>query len=134
MLCDAGPLIALLDENDNGHAVCISALPALTLPLVTAWPCFTEAFYLLGRYGGWRAQERLWQFIERGTLRVYANAESDLTRMRQLMEQYRDTPMDVADASLVAAAEALGENRIFTPDHHFRIYRINGKDSFAITP
>ena len=25
--------------------------------------------------------------------------------MRQLMEQYRDTPMDLADASLVATAE-----------------------------
>jgi predicted nucleic acid-binding protein len=134
MLCDAGPIVALLDEDDRGHAACVAALPSLSLPLVTTWPCFTEAFYLLGRHGGWPAQARLWQFIERGTLRIHVNAESDLPRMRQLMERYRDTPMDVADASLVAAAEALGESRIFTLDHHFRIYRIGATGTFEVVP
>lgn len=134
MLSDAGPLVALLDEDDRGHAACVSALPSLSLPLVTTWPCFTEALYLLGRHGGWRAQAKLWQFVERGTLRIHTHAESELPRMRQLMEQYRDTPMDLADASLVAAAEALGESRIFTLDRHFRIYRIGGSGAFEVVP
>lgn len=39
------------------------------------------------------------------------------------MSKYRDTPMDLADASIVAAAERLGAKRVFTLDGDFRIYR-----------
>lgn len=39
--------------------------------------------------------------------------------MRSLMEKYRDTPMDLADASLVALAETRGLKRIFTLDSDF---------------
>jgi hypothetical protein len=32
----------------------------------TTWPCFTEAMYFLGDLKGWKGQQALWQFIERG--------------------------------------------------------------------
>ena len=54
--------------------------------------------------------------------------------MRWLMEKYQDTPMDLADASLVAVAEARGLKRILTLDSDFYIYRINGKDPFEVIP
>ncbi len=54
--------------------------------------------------------------------------------MSILMEQYRDTPMDLADASLVATAEQRGLSQIFTLDHHFRIYRLGGARSFEVVP
>lgn len=44
--------------------------------------------------------------------------------MQTLMEKYKDTPMDLADASLVAAAESLGLTRIFTVDSDFYVYRL----------
>ncbi|MCG3163996.1 MAG: hypothetical protein JMDDDDMK_05455 [Acidobacteria bacterium] len=44
--------------------------------------------------------------------------------MRALMAQYADTPMDLADASLVAAAESLALRRVFTLDDDFYIYRL----------
>ena len=50
------------------------------------------------------------------------------------MDQYRDTPMDLADASLVAVAEQLDQTRIFTLDQHFRIYRLKGTKAFDIIP
>jgi hypothetical protein len=50
------------------------------------------------------------------------------------MQQYSDTPMDLADASLVAAAERLGMRRIFTVDHHFRIYRLRGGAALEMVP
>jgi len=43
--------------------------------------------------------------------------------MRGLMAQYQDSPMDLADASLVAAAEALSLTRVFTFNRHFYAYR-----------
>ena len=42
-LTDTGPLVALVDEDDAHHAACALVLPALSPPMVTPWPCFTEA-------------------------------------------------------------------------------------------
>ena len=40
------------------------------------------------------------------------------------METYADHPMDLADASLVVAAESLGTRKVFTVDRHdFETYR-----------
>ena len=54
--------------------------------------------------------------------------------MALLMEQYRDTPMDLADASLVATAERLGLTRIFTLDSDFHIYRLADGRSLTVVP
>jgi len=50
------------------------------------------------------------------------------------MEKYKDTPMDLADASLVTLAEEIGLKMIFTLDTDFYIYRINGKENFDVIP
>ena len=50
------------------------------------------------------------------------------------MTQYQDLPMDLADASLVAAAEALSLPRIFTLDGDFRVYRLSDGRPFEIVP
>jgi uncharacterized protein len=49
-------------------------------------------------------------------------AEAD--RMDALMAIYRDVPMDLADASLVAVAESRSIRRLFTLDSDFYIYRL----------
>jgi len=42
-----------------------------------------------------------------------------------LIEQYADHPMDLADASLIVAAEALNTRKVFTVDRtDFAAYRI----------
>jgi predicted nucleic acid-binding protein len=90
--------------------------------------------YFLGDLKGWKGQETLWQFLERGALRLHIPTDSEIKRMRVLMEKYGDTPMDLADASLVAIAESQGLQRIFTFDNDFRIYRINGTTAFEVLP
>ena len=48
-----------------------------------------------------------------------------LQRAFELMEQYRDQPMDLADASLVALAEAIPTRQVFTLDRKdFSVYRL----------
>ena len=45
--------------------------------------------------------------------------------MRDLMRKYRDTPMDLADASLIVAAEFLATSKVFTIDRQdFQTYRV----------
>ena len=67
ILTDAGPLVALIDGDEPDHRRCTEALVDLSLPLLTTWPAFTEAMYLLGG-GGWRGQEPLWRLVLRKDL------------------------------------------------------------------
>lgn len=90
--------------------------------------------YLLGQFGGWTRQRSLWQLWIKSTLIIHEASSAEHRRMRVLMEKYKDTPMDLADASLVAAAEQLNLKRIFTLDSDFYVYRINDRDAFEVVP
>ena len=129
-LVDTGPLVALIDRSQDAHEKCVHALSSLSAPLVTTWPCLTEAMYFLGK--SWRKQTPLWNLVEHGRLEIHALTMAETRRMRVLMERYQDVPMDLADASLVAAAETQELRRVFTLDSHFRIYRVYDKQSFEV--
>jgi predicted nucleic acid-binding protein len=134
ILCDTGPLVALVDSSDMHHPRTVATLATLPAePLWTTWHCLTEAMYLLGRESGFAAQDGLWSYVADDLVGIHPQAAEQWPRMRELMRRYHDTPMDLADASLVAAAETLAERRIFTFDRHFRAYRVGGKH-FDIIP
>ncbi|MGH9300301.1 MAG: type II toxin-antitoxin system VapC family toxin [Acidimicrobiales bacterium] len=133
-LTDAGPLIAIIDADEPDHASCVDALHQLTLPLITTWPAFTEAMYLLARAGGIRAQQALWRLVSTDRLAVADLSPTAVDRSARLMDQYADRPMDLADATLVALAEERGDRRIFTLDTDFQIYRFRGRQRFETTP
>lgn len=134
-LCDTGPLVALIDETDRHHQSCIEALESLGADdLITTWPCLTETMHFAYRVGRHPAQERIWAYVAKGLVNLLSPHELDWRRMRRLMAQYADAPMDLADASLVAAAEQMRLHRILTIDSHFRAYRIHDKDAFDIVP
>jgi predicted nucleic acid-binding protein len=135
ILTDAGPLVAILDRGESHHQACIDCLTELTGPLLTTWPAFTEAMYLLSEAGGWKAQAGLWSLEESGDLEIAEQVLEDRRRMRALMEKYRDRPMDLADASLVVLAETRGLRDLFTLDHaDFRIYRLHRRQTFRLWP
>ena len=107
-LTDTGPLVALLDRGDPYHPVCMAAAVYLAFsPMLTTWACFTEAMYLLGQAGGHNRQAALWGLRKAGRLRLHDLSATEVDRAAMLMEKYRDAPMDLADATLVAAAEAM---------------------------
>ena len=112
-LCNTGPLVALVDRDDPHRVRCVATLRLLPAqPLLTAWPCLTEAMYLLWRAGGVSAQDELWGYLADGLVALHVPEVREWERMRVLMQQYHDAPMDLADASLVVAAERLYLRRI----------------------
>lgn len=133
-LTDAGPLVALIDADEADHRVCRLALPGLILPLVTTWPAFTEAMYLLSRAGGGAGREALWTLTLTGRLQVADLSRAATERSAALMAKYADLPMDLADATLVALAEERGERRMFTLDSDFGVYRLHGRQPFEVIP
>lgn len=134
MLCDAGPLVALIDRKQAHRAACKSVFSSARLPLTTTWPCLAEAMHILGRNGGHRFQNQLWEMWSDGSLRLHDHSDGEASRMAALMAQYQNLPMDLADASIVAAAEVTGLREVFTLDSDFRIYRLQGGDALRIIP
>ena len=133
ILVDAGPLVALLHRDDQHHRKCVEALTEIRDPLVTVWPAFTEAMYLLNF--SWRAQDALWALVLEETVRLLPLDADDHARMRDLMKKYRMLPMDLADAALVAVAERERIRRVFTTDRRdFSIYRPAKLGKFMILP
>jgi hypothetical protein len=131
VLVDAGPLVALIDAADAHHVACVEALKGIRDPLITVWPALTEAMYLLGR--SWAGQRALWSRLETDALTLAPLDAEDAPRMRELMEKYRDLPMDLADAALVRVAERESLTRIFTLDRrHFSVYRPGRRRRFAV--
>jgi predicted nucleic acid-binding protein len=125
ILTDAGPLVAILDRRDSYHGRCHAAARLLgDQPLLTTLPCFGEAMYLLGVAGGYPFQAALWNLRTMGDLFLHDLTAAELDRASILMEKYSDSPMDLGDASLVAAAESRSLRQVFTLDHHFLYYRL----------
>ena len=133
-LTDTGPLVALVDIGEKAHLQCTALLPRLSPPLVSTWPCLTEAMYLLSKSGGYPFQRALWRLYLSGILIIHEQNALDAERMRLLMDKYSDAPMDLADASLVAAAENLCVQSIFTLDKHFYAYRLANGQALVVVP
>lgn len=132
ILTDAGPLVALVDRGEPDHKECVDTLATLRGPMLTTWPAFTEAMYLLGDAAGWQAQEVLWRLQQRGDLVV--EMPTHLDRAAELMRRYRDLPMDLADATLVALAEERALGTVFSLDRDFKVYRLARGKQFKILP
>lgn len=131
-LCDTGPLVALADHTDSLHDSCRAAFEGLAADLVTTWPVLSEAFYFLDRP---RDRDVLWDMIMNRGVELADIRPHEVSRMRALMNQYSDLPMDFADASLVALAERLKVRQVFTLDRRdFHIYRPRHIRSFEVFP
>jgi hypothetical protein len=132
ILCDSGVLLCLVDLTQSQHQAYKQAVKQLDPTLLTTWPCLAEAMYLAFRRGGWRLQKDLGQLLLDKLLMTYEIQEQDYRRLLELMEQYRDRPMDLADATLVLVAERTGDRQILTLDSDFLFYRIGNRETFDV--
>jgi len=123
ILVDTGPFVALFDPQDAEHDNCKTILSATREPLFTTIPVLTEAFHLLTPNS--IGADRLRDFLLAGGASLWFMDQDATIRAFELMEQYGDHPMDLADASLIAAAESLRTTKVFTLDlADFQRYRV----------
>jgi hypothetical protein len=123
ILVDTGPLVALFDPADAWHQRCVEQLRKISERLWTTTPVLTEAFHLLTPASV--GTKRLMDFVTEGGLAMWFFDGSGLSRAFELVVRYDNVPMDLADASLVVAAERLNTRKVFTIDRSdFDVYRI----------
>lgn len=131
-LVDTGPLVAYLDAGDPDHRNVSEALESFTGRAITTPAVVTEAMYFVGgTRGGARA---LAQLVDRASVTVYDVCQvPDVHDAAELMDRYRDTPMDFADATLVLLAELLEVRDVFTLDRRgFATYRTRPGTAFHL--
>ncbi len=122
-LVDTSVLVAVFDRRDARHEECRRLLEATEGDLVTTVPVLTEAAHMLGPAS--RSFAALRELVHRRGLSIFFLSDATFDRSLELMEEYRDQPIDLADASLVAAAESLGASKILTLDlTDFTVLRI----------
>jgi uncharacterized protein len=123
ILVDTGPFVALFDPQDGEHTRCKEILHDIRAPLFTTIPVLTEAFHLLTPNSV--GADRLRDFVLNGGTSLWFLDQTSTARAFELMEQYGDHPMDLADASVIVAAESLRTTKVFTLDlADFQRYRI----------
>lgn len=99
---------------------------------MTTYPVLVESVHLMFKRIG-IAKTLAWlNALTAQSVGVFTMTAAHLPRLGALMHQYRDLPMDLADASLVLLAEALGEGRIVSADERdFHAYRWKNQHPFC---
>ena len=133
IILDTGPFVALLDRSERSHRACVTFFEGIKGRLITTEPVLTEVVYLLGP--SFAMQKPALEFILRGGAEISSQTPKSLQRALQLMEKYRDVPMDFADATLVTLAEERKVREVLTLDRRgFTTYRIHSRKTFMIYP
>jgi predicted nucleic acid-binding protein len=132
ILVDTGAWLALADKGDAYHARCVVFFRSNREPLMTTYPVLVECVHLMfRRIGATKTLAWLETLAVQG-VGVFAMGADHLSRLTELMRQYSDLPMDLADASLVLLAEEFGEGRIVSTDERdFHAYRWKSQHPFC---
>lgn len=131
IILDTGAFVALLDKSENNHERCVNFFRYFKGTLLTTESVLTETIYLFS--ASIKSQKACIEFILKDGAKLIPQSSNSLSRAIVLIENYKDIPMDFADATLVTLAEETGINEIFTLDiKGFNIFKIRGKRSFKL--
>jgi predicted nucleic acid-binding protein len=130
VILDTGPLISLIDEQDQHHSWVQSQFSNIEPPLLACEAVLTEACFLAGRAFG--SAETVLRLIDRGVLLLAFSLAKNWTEVRTLLRRYADVPMSLADACLVRMSELTADCVVLTLDSDFRVYRRHGRKTIPL--
>lgn len=122
-LVDTGPFVAYLDRKDRAHVQVTNFLMNFKGRLATTGAVIGEVMYFISEFrtGPVSFAEFL---IASKTHIVPLVSSNDVLHAAELMNQYLDTPMDFADATLVLLSDHSATTEILTLDRRgFSTYR-----------
>lgn len=111
---DSSAIIALFMRRDQDHAHAVEIVQSDTGPLIVPAGIMSEVAYMLETRAGDRALGSFLENLDNGALLLDCG-NSDFSRIRELVERYRNLPLGFADAAVIACAERRGK-RVLTYD------------------
>lgn len=132
LIADTGFFYALADRSDRHHHRAVEVLDGITEALISTWPVLTESCHLMSARLSPAVSVQFLRNVASGFCAVHAIDPAQIARIGDLMQQYANLPMDLADASLVLLAEHLGHGRILSSDRRdFGAYRFKNQQPFC---
>ena len=122
VIIDTGVLVAILNKNDHYHHWAKQEFAKIEPPLLTCEAVISECSFLLRNN---QRTDILLKWIEQGVLSLPLNLQNEIHTIRPLLAKYANTPMSLADGSLVRLAEIYPHSAVFTLDSDFQVYRKN---------
>ena len=120
-IADTGLLKAALDHDDEAHAWAAAEFREHA-PFWTCEAVLDELAFILGS-----AIPGL-ELVSRGDVRIEFDLGGEAGRVLDLLHQYRNRPMDLADACLVRMTELESRCKVWTVDRSdFQVYRRHGR-------
>jgi predicted nucleic acid-binding protein len=124
LIVDTGPLLAALDAADPDHDRCARLLSEAHEDLVIPILVLAELDYWCHKRLGVDAWIVFLDDLLMGAYRLEVASVADFNRCRELQVEYAEHSLGIVDASVLALAERLGEERLATLDHrHFAMLR-----------
>jgi len=120
ILADTSGVIALLDRDDRHHAAAIQVVQTETIWIPST--ILPEVDYLVSKYLGEPVARAFLEDVVSGQFLYIVVELEDIEQALATMARYKDVPLGLVDASLVALAERYRMQRILTLDRrHFSL-------------
>jgi uncharacterized protein len=135
LLLDAGALYAQADRTDPHHSAVTAILQAERSPLITSAMTVAEADYLILTRLGVDVELAFLDDLAEATFQVECLGRAELRVAADVVRQYRDLSIGLANASLVVLAQRFRTRRLVTFDAHaFRNVRPLQGGAFTLLP
>ena len=135
LICDTSGLLALYDCDNRDHQITVNVVESESRELYVPVILLAEIDYLLHSRLVPNAALDFLSAIHRQEFVIVPFLPEDLVRCMELLSQYRDLSIGLADAAVVAAAERLGVPRLLSFDYrHFRVIRPRNFSNFILLP
>lgn len=129
---DTSGLLAAIRRQDPHHAACLAVLGEDRGPYLLSTAILGEI--------AWMIETMLPFAVQSAFLRDLGDAaytlsweDRDIRRIKQLTERYRDLPLGISDAAVVACAERHGGRVLSTDWRHFSVVA-RGEGTITVLP
>ena len=130
VIADTGPLIAMLDRDDQDHAWAVREGRRLPPKMLSCEAVLSEVHFLTQDLPA--AKDCIESWLADGRLELLFTVRDHHSLIHELMSRYASVPMSFADACLVRMSELWPEAPVFTLDSDFRVYRRNKRQSLPL--
>ena len=135
LVCDTSGLLAFFDRAEPDHVGVTASINTDPGPFVVSPYVIAELDYLTATRRGNKAQEATLVELCGGGWQLAEFGPDDLRRSSDVIVQYHDQSIGVADASIVVLAARYQTRRVLTLDNrHFAVLRTLSGEHFEIVP
>jgi len=135
IILDTSGLLSAIDASQTHHRAAAAALLQAEAPRLLSPFVLAELDYLLATRVSRDAEQALLRQVADGVYQIESFDAGDIARANEVLDQYADLDLGLADTSLIVLSERHKVLDLLTLDErHFRAVRGPGGKPFRILP